>query len=136
MPRAPKKAVEPSQPLPKPTPTPPPGPAQQQIQCKTHANTHAVLLGLGALLVASFGMNLSALAASKKAEPTHEALGGYVQSLETKVDKLQRQLDSISAQLLKACNDVSNACLDKDQTATEDNQEDEDVKTPLTPTKK
>ncbi len=110
MPRAPKKAVEPSQPLPKPTPTPPPGP-QQQLQCKVHTSTHAVLLGLGALLIASFGMNLSALAASKKTDPTQDTISTYTQPLEAKIDRLQQQLDSVSAQLLKACNDVSTSCL-------------------------
>lgn len=126
MPRASKKAADTTQPLPKPTPPPPPGPQQQELQCKIHTNTHAVLLGLGALLIASFGMNLSALAANKKTEPTHEAMSGYIQSLTIKVDKLQRQLDAVSSQLLKACNDVSNSCLGDKNPADADLDEETD----------
>lgn len=134
MPRA-KKAATLAQPLPKPTPAPSTGPQQQELQCKIHTNTHAVLLGLGALLIASFGMNLSALAANKKTEPTQEAMSGYIQSLTVKVDKLQRQLDAVSAQLLKACNDVSSSCLgdknpalDQEDNATAENSKEDATK--------
>ncbi len=113
-PRATKKAVSPtSQLLPKAATQPMPNKDPQPLQCKIHTNTHAVLLGLGALLVLSFGLSLSTLAASKKTEPTIASVGANVQALEIKIDKLQRQLDSVSAQLLKACNDVSNSCLEK-----------------------
>ncbi len=113
-PRATKKAAEPtSQPLPKAATQTAQNKDPQQVQCKIHTNTHAVLLGLGALLVLSFGLSLSTLAASKKTEPTVAGVGANVQALEAKIDKLQRQLDSVSAQLLKACNDVSNSCLEK-----------------------
>ncbi len=130
MPRA-KKTAESIQPLPKQTPLPPPTPQQQPLQCKASTNTHAVLLGLGALLIASFGVNLSALAANKTTEPTHEMMSAYMQSLETKVDKLQQQLNSLSAQLLKACNDVSTSCIEQTKPDSEKTEE-----TPVTATPK
>ncbi|MEK7648688.1 MAG: hypothetical protein AAB400_02085 [Patescibacteria group bacterium] len=135
-PRATKKAATNlSQPLPK-TAQPPQNKEQQQIQCKIHTNTHAVLLGLGALLVLSFGLSLSSLAASKKTEPTIATVGSNVQALEAKIDKLQRQLDSVSAQLLKACNDVSNSCLEKASQADEETTESTDGEKPDEKTEK
>lgn len=81
-------------------------------------------------------MNLSALAASKKATPANEVIGTTIQALEAKIDNLQQRLDSVSAQLLKACNDVSNSCIEQNNLTEEPREDITKPTTELLPKKK
>lgn len=122
MPRTSKKTSEKAeQPLPKPTPPPPPGP-QQQIQCKIHTNTHAVLLGLGALVLVSFGLSWNALAA-KSSNTTLTTLATDIVFLQTKIDGLQKKLDAYQIAAPKVCAETAlSLLLNKEQQGPEMNE--------------